>query len=151
MICVLEPSAVMLGPDQFKEFSVDYVQQIISHCNYSDVAVIYHICGNTTHLIEKMCESGVDAISLDSPETGVDLPAIIKQIPENVIVIGNISPTGSILNGNPIDVNKEVNNLLNEMDSFPNFILSTGCDLPQEVSVQNIQAFMETGRSYRIT
>ena len=59
-------------------------------------------------LLKKMCESWVDAVNLDSYEAGVDLPALTKLIPKNVVVIGNICSTGSILNGNSNDVKESI-------------------------------------------
>lgn len=150
MICVLDPSAVMLGPSQFEEFAGNYTKQIVESCKNTDVAVIYHICGNTMHLIEKMCETGVDALSLDSPESGVDLPAAANKAPDDVIIIGNINPTGNILYGKPDDVTNEVEGLLKKMEKYPNFILSTGCDLPQETPIENIETFMKAGRDYHL-
>jgi uroporphyrinogen decarboxylase len=150
LICILEPSAVMLGPEQFEQFSGKYVHRINESCQYTGVSTVYHICGNSMHLIEKMCESGVDAVSMDSPETGVDLPAVAAKVPQNVSVIGNINPTGSILHGNRKDVEFDVIKLLKSMEPFPNFILSTGCDLPQEVPLENIRTFMKAGRDYKI-
>lgn len=149
MICILEPSAVMLGPEQFEQFSGKYVCQIIESCKFSGVSTIYHICGNTMHLVMKMAETGVDALSLDSPETGVDLPAVAKMISSDVMIIGNINPVGAILNGTPGDVENDVLHLLKNMEPYRNFVLSTGCDLPQEVPKQNIHAFVETGRKYK--
>ncbi len=149
VICVLEPSAVMLGPDQFWEFSATYVSHIVRSCQYTGVATLYHTCGNTMHLVEKMVDSGVDGLSLDSPEAGVDLPAVAERIPEEVALIGNINPTGTILRGTPEEVKRETNELLGQMESCANFVLSTGCDLPQETPLENIAAFMEAGRAYR--
>ncbi len=150
VICILEPSAVMLGPEQFEQFSSRFVRHLNESFKYADVAMIYHICGNTTHLIEKMVDSKVDAISLDSPESGVDLPSVAKRVNREVIIMGNINPTGHILNSKPEMVEQEVRQLLKRMDPYPNFILSTGCDLPQETPLDNISAFMNTGRQYRI-
>jgi len=150
IICVLEPSAVMLSPDAFDNFSKKYVKRISKLCEDTPISVVYHICGNSMHLIEKMCEADVNALSLDSEEANVDLVSAINRIPDDVIVIGNISPTGKILNGKPEDVKNEVQDLLNKMGPYSNFILSTGCDLPQEVPIENIKVFMETGRSYKI-
>lgn len=149
LVCVLEPSAVMLGPEQFEEFSAGYVKEITSLCSFTDAAVVYHVCGNSMHLIEKMCESGVDGISLDSPEAGVNLFEAAGRVPENVAVIGNINPTGNILNGQASDVITEVEDLLEKMSPYPNFILSTGCDLPQETPAENINAFIKTGKTHR--
>jgi len=101
------------------------------------------------HLIEKMCEANVNALSIDSKEAGVDIVSIAEKIPEDVIVIGNICPTGKILTGSSEEVMKEVTDLLDVMKSYPNFILSTGCDLPQEVPIDNIKAFIKAGRTFR--
>lgn len=103
------------------------------------------------HLVDKMSESGVNALSLDSPEAGIDLPAVAKRISGEVVLIGNISPIGSLLNGRPADVENDVLRLLKSIDPYPNFVLSTGCDLPQEVPLVNIDAFMRAGRRYKIT
>jgi uroporphyrinogen decarboxylase len=150
LICVLEPSAVMLGPDEFKRFSADFINHIHNNYKYTDISTVYHTCGNTMHLIEKMVESEVDALSLDSCEMGVDLPEVARRIKNDCILIGNISPTGTILNGTPEEVKKDVVDLLRSMDFCQNFVLSTGCDLPQEVPPKNIEAFMIAGREYRI-
>lgn len=150
IICILEPSAVMLGPFQFEQFSGNFVRSIADFCSYSDAALIYHICGNTMHLIEKMADCGVDALSLDSPDAGVDLKIASERIPQEIIIMGNINPTGELLYGKPRDVEKEVSDLLKKMEGFPNFILSTGCDLPQDTPIENIRAFMQTGQNYRM-
>jgi uroporphyrinogen decarboxylase len=149
VLCILEPSAVMLGPDQFGAFSAGYVRHIIESCKYTGVATVYHTCGNTMALVGKMAEAGVDAVSLDSPEAGVDLLKVARSLPSDVVIMGNINPTGRLLNGRPTDVEEEVLALLRTMSPHPNFVLSTGCDLPQETPLENIHAFMRAGRRYR--
>jgi uroporphyrinogen decarboxylase len=150
LICILEPSAVMLGPDQFEQFSSRFVRHISNSCKYTDVATVYHTCGNTMHLIEKMVDSQVDAISLDSPKAGVNLPAVAKRVGDKVIILGNINPTGHIFKSTPENVEEEILELLKSMEHCPNFVLSTGCDLPQETPFENIDTFMKTGKNYRI-
>ena len=146
LICILEPSAVMLGPEQFIEFSSNYVRHLNESCKFSGVSTIYHICGNTMHLIDGMVAAEVDGLSLDSPETGVDLNQVMKMVPSDVAIIGNVNPTAVLLQGTPQTVKTEVVKLLQDMRSYPNFILSTGCDLPQETPLENIEAFMRAGR-----
>jgi len=150
VICVLEPTAVMLGPEQFDRFSAQFVQHICNSCRYTNVAVVYHTCGNSMHLIKSMVASGVDALSLDSPESGVDLPEAARRAGDDIIIMGNICPTGTLLKGTPRAVEAEVNQLLRDMAFSKNLVLSTGCDLPQEVPLGNIAAFMNAGRRYRI-
>ncbi len=148
LICVLEPSAVMLGPAQFEEFSAVYVSRLCESCSETEVSTVYHVCGNSMHLVKAMARSRIDALSLDSAEAGVDLSIVAERIPEDVILIGNLNPTGSILYGQPDEVERDVNDLLDKMREHPNFVLSTGCDLPQETPDENIRAFMRAGRGY---
>ncbi|MDO9547495.1 MAG: uroporphyrinogen decarboxylase family protein [Candidatus Marinimicrobia bacterium] len=151
IVCILEPSASMLSSSHFEEFSGNYVKQISALCAVHKVDTVYHVCGNTTHLIKSMAESGVSGLSLDSPDSGVNLPQAITEVPEDVVIIGNINPVGKILTGSPFEVKEEVNELLESVDQFPNFILSTGCDLPKNTPIENIEAFMKAGREYRIS
>lgn len=148
LICILEPSAVMLGPAQFEEFSANYVGRLCENCSKTEASTALHVCGNSMHLVKAMVRSGVDALSLDSLEAGVDLGVVAEGVPDDMILIGNLSPTGSILYGSPEEVEKEVKGLLGKMKDRPNFVLSTGCDLPQETPEENIRAFMRAGRNY---
>lgn len=146
LICILEPTAVVLGPDQFRQFSAYYVNHIIESYKYANVETVYHICGNTMHLIKEMAASGVAALSLDSPRTGIDMAKVAQMVPENVLIIGNINPTGIMKDGTVDEVRQATAELLEQMKPFPNFILSTGCDLPTGTPLENLMAFMETGR-----
>ena len=149
VVCVLEPTAVMLGPEQFGRFSGDYVRHIANSCRYTRTAIVYHTCGNTMHLVERMVASGVDAISLDSAHVGVDLPTVAETVPAEVAIMGNLNPIGSLRLGTPEEVVVETTALLETMERHPNFILSTGCDLPQDTPAGNILAFMHAARRYR--
>jgi uroporphyrinogen decarboxylase len=149
LICILEPSAVMLGPGQFAEFSAVYIRHVTSSFKYSGVQFVYHTCGNTMHLVGKMARAGVNGISLDSRDAGVDLAAAAAAVPEDVVVIGNVNPATTMRFGTPQEVRRETETILSQMERYPNFILSTGCDLPQETPEANIREFMEAGRSWR--
>ena len=126
VIAILEPTAVMLSPRQFWQFSGQYVQQIISKI---EAAPVLHICGNSEHLLDKMVATGAQGLSLDS---AVDLAAAARRLPSDVVLIGNISPTAVMLYMDPAGVYRETRALMEAMKPFPNFVLSTGCDLPPE-------------------
>lgn len=143
LIAVLDPSAMMLNPDKFREFSIGYVKPIINLCHEHDAGLILHVCGDTGHLLEEMNNSGADALSLDAD---VDFKKAAEIIDENMLLIGNLCPTGKIMTASPHDVQTEVEELLGAMRDVPNYILSTGCDLPSEVPEKNVSAFMKTAR-----
>jgi uroporphyrinogen decarboxylase len=149
MLCILEPTAAILGPDQFEKFSAAYVKHITESYKYANVDTIYHICGNTMHLIEAMAKSGVAALSLDSPETGIDMVKASRIAGENVVVMGNINPTLVMKDGTVDDVVRACKKLLEDMREYPNFVMSTGCDLPPGIPLENMQAFMQTVRDFK--
>ncbi|MBN1122679.1 MAG: uroporphyrinogen decarboxylase family protein [Anaerolineae bacterium] len=139
VIAVLEPTASFISPDAFREFSGGYVRQIFEAV---EAAPILHICGNTNHLIEGMCETGAQGLSLDS---ALDFGEIIKRVPEDVVLIGNVDPVAVMVEGTAEEVREAVRALVDKMAGYPNFLLSTGCDLPPETPLENIGAFMEAG------
>lgn len=149
LICILEPTAVVFGPEQFRDFSGYYVHHIIESYKYANVETIYHVCGNTMHLLDEMAKTGVAALSIDSPETGNDIHKAARQVPEDIAIIGNISPTLVMVDGSPEQVKQETTELLETMRPYPNFILSTGCDIPQEAPTENMVAFMEAARNFK--
>ena len=149
IICILEPTAMMLGPRQFSSFSAHYVRQIMDSYRHENVETVYHVCGNTMHILREMADAGVAAISLDSAEHGIDLAKAAQMVPKNVIVMGNINPTGVIKDGSVQLVRKVTHELLEQMRPFANFILSTGCDIPQDVPLENIEAFVKAGRLFK--
>jgi uroporphyrinogen decarboxylase len=146
-IIILEPTGVMLGPEAFEEFSGRYVRHLVE--SYREVSIIYHICGSSMHLIRQLADSGVAGISLDSSDRGIDMAAVARQAPAELLLIGNISTTTTLYSGTPAEVKGEVRALLERMTPYPNFILSTACDIPQEAPLENIHAFMETARERR--
>jgi len=141
MIVILEPTAVILSPKAFVEFSGKYVADMVERIG---VTTVLHVCGNTTPLIGEMCKTGVEGLSLDAM---VDFPDIARTVPSHVALIGNINPVSVMASGNPEDVRREVRLLADAMKPYPNFILSTGCDLPFDTPAENIHAFMEEGRA----
>ncbi len=138
-VCVLEPTAMMLSAEQYTEFSRMPFQKLLKYVGHKPL--ILHICGNTTHLIPEMCKSGACALSLDSV---VDLQEIIQQIPPDIELIGNLDPVNIFLNGDKKLITKATKKLKEEMKGYPNFVLSSGCDLPLETPIENIDIFMQT-------
>lgn len=145
MVAILEPSAVMLSPKQYREFSGRYTHQIILQMR---ALPILHICGDTRHLIKPMLDTGAQALSLDSL---VALDEVAAQVPDDMVLIGNINPTAVMVDESPQGVYEQTADLVRRMKSYPNFILSTGCDLPPETPLENIKAFMDAGRGVALS
>ncbi len=143
VLAVLEPTAVMLSPEAFRQFSGQYVEAIFKAV--PGVVPVLHICGHSSHLFDEMVATGAEGLSLDSP---IDFPEAAKRLPCDVVLIGNIDPVGVMRDGDPATVREAVRSLCDGMRPYPNFLLSTGCDLPPDTPLENIRAFMEAGREF---
>ncbi len=139
IICILEPSAMMISPTLFNEFSGRYCKKIVSES--ITVMSVLHICGDTNHLIPEMEKVGADGLSLDKQ---VDLPKAYDTLHSQTVLIGNIDPVSIITFEDADTVKKKSTQLIQAMKGKPNFILSTGCDVPPNAPIENLKAMMQS-------
>jgi len=140
-IAVLEPLAVILSPKKYKEFSLYPFKKLVSNLN--NKPLILHICGNTNHLIKSMLDSGAVGLSLDSV---INFEELKKIIPQEIILMGNLNPVKIFLQSTPDQVAEATKSLKESMKDTKNFILSSGCDLPLNTPLKNIEDFMKAAR-----
>lgn len=141
LVVVLEPTGVLLSPESFRVFSGAYVRQLVERI---PVPCVLHVCGNSTRLLPAMAESGVQGLSLDS---AVDLAAAAAGLPETMVLVGNVAPVDVMGSSDRDVVIGAVRSLRDSMARFPNFVLSTGCDLPVNTPWENIDVLMREGRA----
>ncbi len=137
LICILEPSAMMISPVQFEEFSGRYCQHIIRE-GIKQISIL-HICGDTSHLIAEMEKTGPDALSLDKQ---VNFPNAHQSLQHDTVLIGNVDPVSVVTFGDADSVKHRCRELLDAMQGKENFILSTGCDVPPNAPMDNIKAMI---------
>jgi uroporphyrinogen decarboxylase len=140
-IAVLEPLAVILSLKKYKEFSLYPFKKLVSNLN--NKPLILHICGNTNHLIKSMLDSGAVGLSLDSV---INFEELKKIIPQEITLMGNLNPVKIFLQSTPDQVAEATKSLKESMKDTKNFILSSGCDLPLDTPLKNIEAFMKAAR-----
>ncbi|NLA28246.1 MAG: methyltransferase, partial [Propionibacterium sp.] len=73
---------------------------------------------------------------------------VMPLMPADVAVSGNIDPAREFCNGTPESVRAATRLVLDECGSYPNFIPSSGCDVPPQTPWENIDAFFETVEAY---
>ena len=140
-IAVLEPLAVILSPKKYKEFSLYPFKKLVSNLN--NKPLILHICGNSNHLIKSMLNSGAVGLSLDSV---INFEELKKVIPPEITLMGNLNPVKIFLQSTPDQVAEATKSLKESMKDTDNFILSSGCDIPINTPLENIEAFMKVAR-----
>jgi uroporphyrinogen decarboxylase len=147
LIVVLDPMASpdLISPLHFEEFAGPYLQQVTGTAHLEDTLVTLHICGNTTNILTKMIECGVDAISIDSD---VDMNYAAYVIKDRAVLIGNIDPVGILLDGSAEDVQKATTLCIEHSSKARFFILSSGCEVPKNTPRSNIDEMVRSARKY---
>ena len=138
-VMMAEPLAGILSPDMAEEFSMPYVKRIIDALQDDDFAVLYHNCGNSVpQMLEQIYQLGAAAYHFGN---AIDMEAVMKVTPADILVMGNIDPAGQFAGGTVDSITAATKDLLTKCGSYPNFVPSSGCDIPAHAKWDNIQAF----------
>lgn len=144
-VVMAEPAAGLLSPNLINEFSTPYVNKIREAVEDDEFMVIYHNCGNVEPLMKQINEIDAQAYSFGN---AIDIEKALEVIPQDRLVIGNIDPAGILRNGTPEVIREETKKLLERCSKYPNFIISSGCDIPPMTSFENLDAFFETVKEF---
>ncbi len=140
-IMLAEPLAGLLSPALAEEFSAPYVKRIVDALQDDNFLVIYHNCGNCTiQMIDSILDTGAAAYHFGN---AIDMAEMMKHIPADTIAMGNIDPAGQFRNGTPESIRTETLELMEKCCSYPNFVISSGCDIPPMSKWENIDAFFQ--------
>ncbi len=137
-IAIADPAAGLLSPGLIAEFSTPYVKQIRDAVEDDSFMILYHNCGNAVPLLDNIKEIGAAGYSFGN---AIDIEEALKVMPGDSIVIGNIDPAGIIRNGTPEQIREETLALMERCCKYPNFVVASGCDIPPNTSLENIEAF----------
>ncbi len=138
-VLMAEPLAGLLSPDLTEEFSNPYVKRIVDECQDDEFIVIVHNCGSSVKVtIDSIVETGAAGFHLGN---AIDMAEMMPHIPEGVLCFGNIDPAAEFCHGTPESVYAATVELLEKCSQYPNFIISSGCDIPQLTPWANIDAF----------
>lgn len=146
-VVMAEPLGGLLSPKLVKEFSCDYVKRIVDEVQTDDFILIYHNCGDNVFMqFEDILDIGAAAYHVGN---STDIRALLDKTPGDVVIMGNIDPARQFLNGTPESVYEETINLMKDVcEKHPNFIISSGCDIPPKTPWANIESFYKAISDY---
>lgn len=138
--------AGLLNREMYREFAFPYVRETIAalHEN-TKLPVFYHVCGNTSHILDLMVETGADCIEIDSQ---VPMKLAKEAAFGRCAVEGNVSTIEAFLQGGPEVVRKEAYEILDLFGNKGGLILSSACEIPRKTPMESVRALTEAVRSY---
>ena len=138
-VVMAEPAAGLLSPGLVDEFSSRYIRKIVEKVQDENFMFLYHNCGpNTPLMLNSLIDIGADAYHFGD---SVKMTQILDEMPGDVLVMGNISPSAQFLKGTPESIYNATTELMRECSKHCNFIISSGCDIPPMSSWNNIDSF----------
>jgi len=144
-LVMAEPAAGLISAKMCQEFSANYIKQIVEVVKDESFAFVLHNCGKTEKMVNELLSTGCSAIHVGN---AVDIRTILDQVPPSIPVMGNLDPTVLFRLGTADEMFQAASELLEVTRSYPNFVLSSGCDIPPGTPMENVQAFFDALAEY---
>lgn len=141
VIVPTDPVVSQISPAHFTRFVLPYYKKLFDNIRARGAFSSFFVCGNATHIIDLMCQSGPDSISIDENVNMVEAKKITDK--HNVAIGGNIPLTTAMLLGNQMDNMKVGIDLIDSVNSNRNFIVAPGCDMPYATPIENTIALSQ--------
>ena len=139
-VLMAEPAAGLLSNDDCMTFSSPYVKRIVNRVQDDHFIVVLHNCGNQGHCTRAMVATGAAAYHFGNK---CQMDEVIRDVPPTALAMGNLDPVSLFKDGTPEQMREATLDLLDKMRSYPNFVLSSGCDTPPHTPIENINAFFD--------
>lgn len=137
--------ASLISREFYERYALPYAQQAVLRLKETGLPVFYHICGNTSHLLDLVFSIGADCVELDSL---VSLPRASALAQGRCALEGNISTVEALYEGTPADVRREANELLSFFGRKGGFILSSACEVPRNTPSENLMEITYAARQF---
>jgi len=139
-VLMAEPVAGLVSPAFLGRFSSANVARIRQAVEAGSFKLFLHNCGARLKHLPQVLEAGVSLYHFGAP---MDLAAALKQVPQGIVLAGNLDPAAVFCEGTAESVGERTAALLAAADGHRNFVPSSGCDLPPGTPLENLEAFHE--------
>jgi uroporphyrinogen decarboxylase len=140
---IFDSWAQALSWDDYREFSHQYIQQIIAGLNRKDIPVI-SFCKGSSVFAPMMAEAKPDVISID---WNVDLKDMKQRLPHGIAVQGNLDP--HILYADKPVIKERIHRLFERMRGENGFIFNLGHGIMPDIPFDNVKYAVEVIKEYR--
>lgn len=147
MLCT-RASKDILTLSQYEEFGAPYDLKVLEYFKRKNVPVMVHVCGNVPMLDKIIPNYPIDAINWWDRGTGRSLFEIKQAYGNQVCLAGGLDQNGTLLFGNPEEVEVQAKEAIMSASKGGGFILSGGCELSAITPPENIHAAVRAAKKY---
>lgn len=124
-----------ISSEMYDQFVKERHKELFDFIHENRAVVKLHICGDITHLLGSIAETGADIVDLDWQ---VDLEEAYRILGPGIIRCGNINPV-YIQDSSPEEI-FETSRRICLQEKGRKFILSGGCEITVNTPVENLMA-----------
>ena len=139
-LIMAEPAAGLLSPRGMAAFSSAYIRPIVEAMEDGHFALVLHNCGAKLVHLPAVLEAGPSVFHFGAP---MDVVGALARVDPGIVLCGNLDPTATFVQSSPDQVRARVRQLLDTVRAYPNFVLSSGCDVPPGAALACLDAFYE--------
>jgi|GEM_PF-16011 len=134
----------LISPQMYREFAFPHEKAVVDGLAGRDGYYSIHICGKANDIIADMGRTGADILEIDY---ATDMGFARKMVPDNVVLMGNIDPSGQLVLGSPADVDAKAKEII-ESTRGRGIILSSGCAMGENTRPENMRAMIDAAKKY---
>jgi uroporphyrinogen decarboxylase len=137
-------SCSLISPAIYRRFIKPCHQEIIRFFREMKAGLSLHICGYIDPLMEDLMGLGLVALSMDSPSS---LKRMVEVSQKRIVLVGNVAPS-LFVSGSREEIENSVKECIRTAAPGGAFILSPGCELPYNATVERVRFFVAAARKY---
>lgn len=137
-------SCSLISPTLYRRFIKPRHLEIVQYFREKKAGLSLHICGYIDPIMEDIAGLGIVALSLDSPSS---LKKWVDIAQKKVITVGNV-PTSFFANGTKKEIEASVKECIGIAAPGGFYILSSGCELPHNSTMERVQFFVEAAKEF---
>lgn len=137
-VIMAEPAAGLLSPRGMSAYSSAYIKRIATNVAGDSFTILLHNCAAKVLHLPAMLETGLKTFHFGAP---MDITTALTTVSPDVVLCGNLDPAAVFVQSSPDEVAARTAGLLARTAAHRNFVVSSGCDVPPNAPLTNLDAF----------
>lgn len=137
-------SCSLISPGIYRRIIKPYHQEIVRFFREKKAGLSMHVCGFIDPIMADLVDLGIVALSLDSPSS---LNRMVEISQKKIVLVGNVA-TSLFVNGTREEMEASVQECIRVAAPGGAYILSSGCELPYNASLDMAQCFIRAAKEY---
>jgi len=141
-----QQNGLIFGGRLWRRFIKPRLARMYGMVKRAGKAVLIHSCGRVQELFPELIELGLDVFNPFQPEV-MDPYEMKKQFGSELTFLGGMSVQRLLPFGTPQEIRDEACRLMEHVGRGGGFIIAPSHDMPGEIPIENMVAFIETVRN----